>query len=375
MIISRKVRGIAGALIIALLIAIIAGCYYLSKQSVTNSLSREMLAIARQVEISLEQSRLGSEKFQEQIGHRLRAVSIAAQYALDPEIEKVTNKELVELSERLDVLHITLLKRTEDNIELYKSSDPQQIGHKTSSWKPWYKAFNQLFDNLDVSVNWGQSLTNFWTGPYELAASDTSEVRKWGYYYDGTTNYIIDPYVGYDIQQEYEELAGAERAIERTLAQHEALLEITAINPHTLEQGPFYTETESGELLGHITQEPIIYGSYTYRSLDDVAHVLHAAQSMQIVTVDEKISGKRVIKKFVPVKINKVASLVDADGNPIDNYVLAIVYDYKVAGSLIMKQFAAAGLPAAGMGAGSMLVVLAAVHLVRSTKKTKRPSE
>ena len=152
----------------------------------------------------------------DQIGRELRAASIAAQYALNPDIEKVTNAQLVELKNKLGS-DLTLLKRTKDNIVLYRSSDSKQLNYPTDSWDPWYKAFNQLHQKK-VSVKWGQSLTNFWTGPFEFSTVQTKVINKWGYYYDGTTNYILDPYISYDgRQRDYDNVTGVNHLITPTL--------------------------------------------------------------------------------------------------------------------------------------------------------------
>ncbi|GGF98390.1 sensor histidine kinase [Paenibacillus abyssi] len=342
--------------------------YFTTKKSLEESLSHEMSSVAKQIEISIEQSRLGAEKYQELIGHQLRSVSIAAQYALDPDIEKVDNEQLVELSDRLGVLHITLLKRTEDNIVLYKSSDPQQLGLNTSSWYPWYQAFNELFDNHQVTIDWGQSLSNFWTGPFELATSDTSKIRKWGYYYDGTTNYIIDPYVSYDMQEEYEKITGANPMIEQTLRENPSILEITVINPKTFPDGMLRTKTETGEDLDHITTQPIIYGTYEYQDPEDVGSVQEAFNTNEAVTINTDINGKHVLKMFIPVPIAKVASIVDENSEPVDHYILSIVSDYQSIQDTLDKQFLNIGLIILVVSVLSVIIVFVTMRYFRKSR-------
>ncbi|RXZ81230.1 GHKL domain-containing protein [Paenibacillaceae bacterium] len=332
--------------------------YFVTKQSLEESLSHEMESIAKQIEISIEQSRLGSEKYQEQIGHRLRTAAIAVQYALDPDIEKVENAQLVELSKRLNVQHITLLKKTDDDIVLYKSSDPQQIGIGTRSWKPWYQAFNELFTNYNVNIAWGQSLQNFWTGPFEVATSDTSKVRKWGYYYDGTTNYIIDPYVSYEMQAEYEWLTGVDKQIDDTVKGNPSILEITVINPVTFPMEPLTTLTMQGEELMHITQKPIIYGSYDFSDPGDYESVRQAVETQSTVTLNTHINGKHVLKNFIPVPIEGVASMVDDQGIPLDYYLLAVVSDYQLVQNTLDSQFVNLGVIIATTSLFSIIVLM-----------------
>ncbi|MBD2846464.1 hypothetical protein IDH44_14780 [Paenibacillus sp. IB182496] len=320
-----------GAAVLVLLGLNNAWTYAIASRALEQGRSHELGAVARQLELSIEQARQGAEKHQDMIGRQLRTAAIAAQYALDPDIEMVTNEQLVELSAKLGVLHITLLKRTKDDIVLYRSSDPKQLGVSTKSWDPWHDAFVQLFERREVTIDWGQSLPNFWTGPFELATSDTSKVRKWGYYYDGSTNYIIDPYVSYDIQAEYEALTGVDRIIEQTIAGHEGLREIAVLNPATFESGEVMTRTEAGEELGHITTQPVIYGSYTYTSAFDAELVRTVYTEGEPAEASIDVGGEKLRKTFIPVSIDPVASMVDAAGQPIDRYILALVTEEEAA--------------------------------------------
>jgi len=367
---NRKVWLIAAVLTVLLLGINNTIYYFYTKHSLEEGLAEEMLRIAKQIELTVEQSRIGAELFQEQLGEQLRTAAIAAQFALDPDVEKVNNEQLVELSERLGVLHITLLKRTEDNILLYKSSDPKQLGEPTKTWKPWYQAFNQLFDERHVSIDWGQSLPNFWTGPFEFATTDTSKIRKWGYYYDGTTNYIIDPYISYDVQQRFEEATGIGLMIRKTMEANPDLLEVTGINPVLFGKGPYLTITHGGEVLNHATRQPIIYGSYTYQLESDAKSIKHAYETGEIVTLNEHAGGKRVLKSFIPVDIDKVVSIQDENGNPLSRYVLTITSDYHRIQSQLDRQYIDIGLVIGIVTMLSVVVVLVTMRLFRRSRES-----
>ncbi|GAA3324325.1 hypothetical protein GCM10020331_051740 [Ectobacillus funiculus] len=62
-------------------------------------------------------------------------------------------------------------------------------------WTYWHDAFQQLFSLSPVTVKEGLALPNYWTGPIEIASSNPDHTDKWGYYYDGSSNFIIDPYL------------------------------------------------------------------------------------------------------------------------------------------------------------------------------------
>src|SRR4030095_9087273 len=258
---QRNIWLVAISVIVVLVLLNNTAYYFLTKKTLEDSFNEELLNHANRLQISLEQSREGSEQFQNQIGRELRSASIAIQYALDPDIEKVTAEQLMELRDKLDLSHITLLKKLPDDIVLYKSSNEKQVNTSTKTWKPWYEVFNQLFENKNASVDWlGQSLPNFWSGPFEVSTTDVDKLNKWGYYYDGATNYIIDPYVDYGRQEEYEIATGVHRMIENSVQSSDSLLEIAFINPETFPDGK-ETINPEGQVQGHKVQEPIFYGS------------------------------------------------------------------------------------------------------------------
>ncbi|EFM08869.1 signal transduction histidine kinase regulating citrate/malate metabolism [Paenibacillus curdlanolyticus YK9] len=321
--------------------------YFMAKRSLENGMRHEMLAVAKQIQLSIEQSRLGGEVFQNQIGRELRAVSIAAEYALDPDIDKVTNDQLAELSNKLDVTHISLFRQNseKDDIIIEKSSDPKELNRGSKTWDPWYDAFQQLLALKPVSVKWGQTLPQFWTGPFESASTDVDKIYKWGYYYDGSTNYLIDPYISNAMMQQYEDATGVNRLIKRAVEENASLLEITAVNPATFSLGgPVLTKNDVGEWVEHITQQPVIYGKYTYQNDGDVKSVEESYRTGRTVTMNTHANGKHVLKTFIPVQIPKGSSILGKEGESLDRYILTIVSDYQFVQDSLDEQFLNIGL-------------------------------
>jgi len=343
--------------------------YYLTRDMLEQALNDEMLRNARQIERFVEQSRLGSELFEDQIGRELRTSSIAIQYALDPDIDKVTNEQLTELSRKLDIKHITLLKRVQDDIILDKSSDATQPGQSTKSWVPWFSNFNQLFDNHNVTTEWlGQTYDNFWSGPYEIATTDLNKVYKWGYYYDGTTNYIIDPYVDYSVMKKYEDTTGVNRIIDDTIAASDSILEIAVLNPKMFPEGN-YTKNDEGQLREHILQRPILYGSYTYKSPQDIDYVQEAFTAGKIVTKKVKVGERHLVKMFIPVFLeNNYIQLTNIKGDPLDSYVLSIVADKALMEDKLSSQFLNLGVIITVVSGLSLMIAIVALRYYRQSK-------
>lgn len=343
--------------------------YFLTKATLEESHRQELLTLAGQIEIAVEQSRMGAEHYEDQIGRELRAASIAAQYALDPDVEKVTSAQLQELSEKLDIAHITLLKKTEDDIVLYRSSDETQLGKSTKSWDPWHKVFQQLFAQEEVKEEWlGQTMPNFWSGPFEVSSTDLDKVYKWGYYYDGTTNYITDPYVKFARLDEYNRITGVERLISELEGRNDYIMEIAAINPATFPDG-IWTSTESGEEKGHLVQRPVIYGDYTVKSDQDVDYVRRAYQQHEVLTLEDKVGGKQVYKLFIPIYVkDKGINITDEYGKQLDSYVLTIASDYDVIQSKLDSQFLNLGLIIVLLSIVSLMIAYIALRYYKYTR-------
>ncbi len=342
---QRKIWLMAIGVVILLILINNTIYYFMTKNSLEEALRHELLSLGKQIELSVEQTRIGSDRFEEQIGRELRAAAIAAQYALDPDIENVTNEQLDELRDKLDIRHLSLLKKIENDIILYRSTDKSQIGKSTKDWVPWYKYFEQLFERKNVEGEWlGQTLPNFWSGPFEASSTDVYNVYKWGYYHDGTTNYIIDPYVHFEKLKEFNELTGVDRLLKDLADGQESIIEIMGVNPETFPNGR-KSDSGGGEVKDHVVQRAVLFGEYNVQLHEDVQAVQEAYKTNDIVTMDRWVDGNHVYKMFIPVSVkNKGIAITDEAGNPMDSYVLSIVSDYNLITSKLNKQFLDLGL-------------------------------
>lgn len=123
---------------------------------------------------------------------------------------------MIKISDKIGVSYITLLKKVADDIKGVKSSDPKERDMSTKDWGYWFLAFNQLFDDKNVTIPEGQKLNNYWAGPLNTSYTDPNHVDKWGYYYDGTTNYIINPYVRDNQIMNFKQKVGLETIVSKT---------------------------------------------------------------------------------------------------------------------------------------------------------------
>ncbi|OCA92134.1 diguanylate cyclase [Bacillus wudalianchiensis] len=299
--------------------------YYYTRDLLIKDQEKQMELLVKEISIAINHSQFGVESLENAIGEKLRAAAIAAQNALDPDINKVTNEQLVELSKKLDVSYITLLVKEKGDIVGVKSSDPQERNLSTKEWGYWYTAFQQLFSNKNVTIPQGQKLSNYWSGPMNVSASNPDHVDKWGYYYDGTTNYIISPYMRDKQIMDFEEHIGPDAIVKKTLSNNKSLLNITGFNPNTFGLPPVYTE-QNGKKFIELENKAIQFGEYEYKDKNvDVSAVRKAMKTGKPISVQSTVNGKKVLKSFIPVSAQ----------NP---YVIGIVTDYKVIQDVLNKQ-------------------------------------
>lgn len=329
---QRNIWLMAISSIIVLVIVNNSVYFYITKNMLEDQLNKELQVLGQQIQSSAEQARTGSQMFETQISRELHAASIAAKYALDSDVEYITNEQLVKLAEELNISHITLLKKMEDeDIILYKSSDPSQLNKSTRGWEPWFRIFHDLFARKNVSQKWlGDASQNFWSGPYEVSSTDYSKVYKWGYFYDGTTNYMIDPYVDYTAVDNYNQATGLDHLFENLKKANSSILELSIVNPNTFPNGSVTVDGD-GAIRQHVVQRPVLYGSYNYRSEHDIQDVRKAFNDNISFSREEKVGNNHTYKMFIPVvATNEQLAMVDENGAPMSSYVLVIVSDYSL---------------------------------------------
>jgi len=299
------------ALFISILIAMILMLnisiyYYSTKNQLQRDAENQMTAIANQIGAALQAMQQSRKLIEDTLGERLRNAAIAAQQQLDPDIDKVSNEELKELSRFLGVDHITLWRKTDNDIVAVKSSDPNEIGLSSRNMDYWYVAFSQLFEKREVTIPQGQKLENFWSGPINFATSDPNHINKWGYYYDGSTNYMINPYIHAEIFVDFERDLGTDAIVEKILQSNPALMEITGFDPEFFGKPPII-KYKQGRPVRNLDVRDIIFGTYSYRNQTqkDAALVGEAVRSGSMVTTQDRLNGTKVIRSFMPVQGDK----------------------------------------------------------------------
>lgn len=314
------------SIIVAVILALSLSIYYFSsKAEVQSSLEQQVNNIAKQISLTITASESAKQSMEDAIGEKLRLAAIAAKAQLDPDIDNVKNEQLVELSRKIGVDHITLWKRFDNDVIALKSSDPYEINMSSKTWDYWHIAFLQLFKNHNVTIPQGQKLENYWSGPFNFSTSDPKKIRKWGDYYDGTTNYMINPYVNAQVLLDFDYSIGTNSIVNKIIANQQDILEITGFDPQFFGKRPII-KMKKGIPVFNLDVRDIPFGQYTYKDQEnDSIHIQNALESGQAITAKSNIMGKQVMKTFIPITIDKT-------------YVICISFDQQAILKPLNKQ-------------------------------------
>ncbi|MBB6669828.1 ATP-binding protein [Cohnella nanjingensis] len=299
--------------------------YFSTKSGLEEQALQQTEIIAKQVGASVKSSWRARQFMEEQIGEKLRAAAVAAEAQLDPDIANVTNAQLVALSRKLEVDGITLWKKTDDDIVVQKSSESKEIGLGSKTMDYWYTAFQQLFALKPVTVVQGQKLTHYWSGPINFSTSDPSKINKWGSYYDGSTNYMINPFVHVEVFMDFEKSIGTEGIIAQLLKDNPDILEIAGFDPEFFGKNPII-KIKQGKPVYNLDVRDLKFGHYIYRDVPaDKAVIDEAVQTGRMITKSADRNGKRLLKSFIPIAADK-------------NYVIGVSFDRNVIRETLVHQ-------------------------------------
>ncbi|MGG1516163.1 GHKL domain-containing protein [Paenibacillus oryzisoli] len=333
---NRSVIYVTFIIVILLLITNNTSYYWYTKSLLTQALADRMESTANQIRTSIEQAEEGSFFVEDMIGEQLRSAAIFAKSQLDPDWHNVTNEQLAALAKEADVSGYSLMTRSGqgDDIMVGRSSEPKELTiTSTIAFGYWFTAFDQLLKNHQVTIPEGQKLPNFWSGIYEVPASGSSDVSKFGYFYDGTGNYLICVFVNADKIQTFKNIVGADTVMKKTLANNPDILEIAGLNGVTFGTEPKEYKGMDGTTFVSIYDRPVLYGTYTMPTPDDQANYRKSIDTGKPVSVVEHWNGKPILKTFVYVPVKKVMEVQREMP-----FVISIVTDYQSIENTLQKQ-------------------------------------
>lgn len=289
------------SLVFIVIMILLNTSYYLHYKSLLEDSQKEkMTLLYNSIKTNMEQTAAGEQFVEDMIGENLRMASIAAKMNLDPDIRNIRNEDLVKLKETIGVDEITLFTQMGDDIVGQKSSDPKDLNVSSMGWDHYFSAFQQLFARQPVNVGIGQSLPNYWSGPRDTATTSQTEINKWGYYYDGTTNYIINPFVHDTNFRKYQKVTGIDDTIDRLMQDNPH----TALNVSVLNTDKFLNHTLPENFptpSNWFSAREIYFGTYDYRDPEEQKYAQLALTKDTTIYYVTESNGLSVMKSFTPI--------------------------------------------------------------------------
>ncbi len=303
----------------AILVGVNFVYYYTTRDTLINNQEEYISGVLNQVGSSIEKIKAGEKFYEGMLSEKLRMASIAAQYALPHDAKDVSNEQLREIRDKLGIEGITLFTYIDGQITGYKSSDPEEIGLKTITWSAglWHLMFDQLLQKHDVELvhNFGEKLKNFWGGPIDTSSSMPDRISKWGYYNDGTTNYLIDPYVSDSSFIDYQAHAGVNSSIEALINENPYITQISVINEKVLGEGQEIIRKGTVWL----SDKLVTYGKYELQASSDRDYVQEALEQNKTIYKIVYMNGKKYLNSYAPLSFKNYIT---------DNLVVIISSDY-----------------------------------------------
>lgn len=254
---------LVGIFFVSIFIAF-SSIYLVTKGELAERTENELTSVTEMIKQSIESTHESTKNLEHLIDLRLYTISKAIGEELKGRnIDEMSAEELEKLKEKWGLSEISLLvPKPNGDIVVEKSSDPKEVGLNAKDWGYWYVAIKELLEGKEISVSKGYSEKYYWVGP--LSLSDVvNKHYKYAYYYDGTTEFIINPFVEAGDIYQFMQTSGPTQLIERMKAGYENINEIGVINTAAFLKG------SENEVIEPMSDIPVLYGSHETKLEED----------------------------------------------------------------------------------------------------------
>jgi len=304
--------------------------YISAKHTQAEGIEQQLQTIAKQLAVSIENFQHSRETMEYELARELRLAALVAKDRLSPDIADVTNEQLEALRDDLKLNDITLWQRIDGKNISVMSTNPEEIGLRSESWDYWDTAFHQLFNLQQVKVDYGIGMDHYWSGPINYAASNPDQINKWGYYYDGTANYMINTIMDTNNLQ-YDLVNGTNAVIEKMLSLHPSILEISGFSPEFFGKKRII-KMKKGVPIYNLDVRDVPFGTYTYsNTAEDSVYIQNVLENETVQTIKFQHEGIEVRRSFIPIPSDKP-------------YVIGVAFSEEILGQPLRQELLTYGL-------------------------------
>jgi hypothetical protein len=267
---------------------------YLVRNKLETYQSEEIEQVTKVVAFGVESTGRSTETIENQMEKKLLTASKEIAKELRGEMmEGISKEDLLELTRQWDLYGISLFVRQGDDIVVAQSSEEQEVGLSSKDWGYWFTAFNQLMSGEKVTVEKGYGTEHFWVGPISRSEWE-NKYYKYAYYYDGTTPFMINPYI---LDEDIYSLtfhSGTTQMIEKIVNENRDIEEIAVMN------APAWLKGSQNILIEPLIDRPVLYGTHHYELAEDEARIHEVLESGLPAAVTFQSEGKKMRKFYRP---------------------------------------------------------------------------
>ncbi|KEO82607.1 putative bifunctional diguanylate cyclase/phosphodiesterase [Tumebacillus flagellatus] len=303
MLTSQILKRIAIALsIVGVLTTVITLLYF--KVGMEEQLNADVQSTKEVITNAMESTNASTKITEHLIDMQLLTASKAISKELQGKtLQQITRNDLLRLRDEWGLNGISLFVKEGADIKIVQSSDVSEIGLNTKDWGEWYTAFNQLMAGQKVDVNMGYSDEHYWAGPISKAEWN-HHYYKYAYYDDGSTPFMINPYVMDQDILYLEFQTGPTQMIDRITKQNSSIEEIGVINV------PAYLKGEDNLVTSPDTDLPILYGRNSLELSEDHKMLSELLKDNKEKRVDFTKDGRALQKFYIPLSDSRAIVIV-----------------------------------------------------------------
>ncbi len=277
--------------------------YFYQQKLSTREQIKEATAIAEIIKHSITNNAESVKTKEKLIDLYLYVISKSIAKELEGKtIKDVSQVELDRLKEKWGLDEISLFVYKDNDFIVEKATDPKEIGLSAKDWGYWFDAMMQLYKLEPVTVKEGFANENYWAGPLSLSEI-VDQYYKYVYYYDQTTDFIINPYISADEVYLYTSTSSTDILIEKLKnIDYHNVYEIAVINKDAYLHPKEIIEPEK--------DLPILYGSNHFALDSDRKIIASLKPEDTAKTHNFTNDGKNYNKLFIPINKQQILSVV-----------------------------------------------------------------
>lgn len=296
---SKLDRWIALLMIVVVAIVIFATVKLFDRILISQQ-NEEIYKLSTLIEANIDNAVSTEELIQIYLNDKMKILSETIISEIDKDnLDNYTDKNLLYLKEENKLSGVALFKNYGDDVIIEKSTFEKEIGLSTKKWGFWYKAFRQLFDENEVTIDKGYSDGLFWAGPRSLAYEQEG-YYIFTYYRIPGTDYLLNLYVN------DKKAFGVMKSNDPNILLDKMVGESSLIDEVALINVDAWNERFTMENRSKLQNYTIEYGYYTSFSPHDTYFLNKANEEKEPIAIEQETFVGKKTKIYSKLRDNKI---------------------------------------------------------------------